>query len=481
MIFRSKQHIGKIIRSAKKSAGSTYQARRVRNKFLVKLIQKGAFFSVIGTVLGSVAIGIFIYILAQKLPDINAISTYIPAETTKIYSADGVILAELHREENRILIPIERISSTLQKTVIALEDTDFYKHHGINIKGIMRAIYKDIQARSFVQGGSTLTQQLARNLFLHKQKKIIRKISEMILAIEIERKYTKTEILEMYLNQVYWGHNTYGIESASQFYFGKHANALSLAESAALVGMLKGPELYSPYKNLARCKKRQKVVLSRMKKLKLITQKQLENAYDEPLVLTKRKQHKYKAPYFTSHVVKELIEMYGEESVYTSGIRVYTTLNYKLQEQAKKVVQETLEIGNKPYWIKGEKVPSLNYNEAALMAVDPQTGHIVVMQGGSDFNHNEFNHCTQAFRQPGSAFKPFVYLTALNKGFSPGSFFEDEPVTFNTIEGPYSPQNYSLKFRGRIPMKKALERSVNVIAVKLNDLVGPQNVVKTAI
>ncbi|MBT5856036.1 PBP1A family penicillin-binding protein [bacterium] len=480
MIFRSNRSIGKLTRVSSRTVGAAHQARRGKRRKVFGIMRK---LLVIGITLGlisAVGIGILMFNIARKLPDVHTISTYIPAETTKIYSADGIILAELHREENRILIPIERISPTLQNTVIAMEDTDFYKHTGINLKGMMRALYKDILARSFVQGGSTLTQQLARNLFLHKQKKIIRKIAEIILAIQIEREYTKTEILEMYLNQVYWGHNAYGIESASQMYFGKHANELTLAQSAGLVGMLKGPELFSPFRNMGRYKRRQRVVLNRMTTLGILSQSENDISFTEETVLATRKKHKYKAPYFTSYVVKQLIEMYGEESTYTSGMKVTTTLDYALQQHADKVVKKYVELGNKPYWIKGERVSSLNYTEGALLAVDPRTGYIKAMQGGVDFGKTQFNRTVQAKRQPGSAFKPFVYLAALDKGLSPGTFLDDSPVTFNTIEGPYSPKNYNLKYSGKIPMRKALERSINVIAVKLNDLVGPKRVVEVA-
>ena len=361
---------------------------------------------------GLIIVGSVVAYYSNKLPDIDTISTYIPAETTKIYSADGIILAELHQEENRIRIPISQISKTLQKTVIAMEDTDFYKHNGINIKGIMRALYRDIIAMAFVEGGSTLTQQLARNLFLEKQKKIERKIKEILMALEIERKYTKVEILELYLNQVYWGHNSYGIESASQMYFGKKSQNLTLAEAAGLVGMLKGPELFSPFRYFERFKRRQRIVLKRMESLGLITSDQVEDAYNEKVALVKRKKHRYKAGFFTSYVVDQLVEMFGEEALYTSGMKVYTTLNYKLQEKAEEVVKDYIEYGNQVFVLKGERYPSLNYNEASLLAIDPRNGYIIAMQGGVDFNTSQFNRTVQANRQPGSAFKPFVYLSS---------------------------------------------------------------------
>jgi penicillin-binding protein 1A len=477
VIFRSKRAIGKLSRSR-----SSSRLRRSRSDYgiLKRLGMIGLKLGLFGGALGIVIAFAVIAFYSRQLPDIDTISTYIPAETTKIYSVDGIILAELHQEENRIRIPIDTISPILQKSVIAMEDTDFWDHKGINIRGIFRALYRDIMAMAFVEGGSTLTQQLARNLFLEKQKKIERKIKEILMAVDIERKYTKTEILELYLNQVYWGHNAYGIESASQMYFGKKSKDLTLAESAGLVGMLNGPELFSPFRHFDRFKSRQRVVLGRLTELGIIDASQAEDAFNAQLLLAKRKKHRYKAGYFSSYVVDQLIEMYGEEAVYTSGMKVYTTLNYALQKHAEAVVSEYYAYGQKAFALKDGRVPSLNYNEAALLAVDPRNGYIVAMQGGVDFNESQFNRTVQANRQPGSAFKPFVYLAAFDKGFSPGTIVSDAPVTFNTTEGPYSPQNYTLTFSGNLPLRRALENSINVIAVKLNDLVGPKTVVSYA-
>lgn len=480
MIFRSKYHIGKVSRLTSQSIGAAHQARRKRwywlRSGLKKLFLAGL---VLGTI-GAIALSILIYTLSKQLPDVTSISTYIPSETTKIYSADGVVLAELHKEENRILIPLEKISPIIRETVVAVEDTDFYEHHGLNFKGIARAAFRNIRAGGIVEGASTITQQLARNVFLSLRQKFKRKLAEAILAVELERNYTKDEILELYLNQVYWGHNSYGIESASQLYFGKHASDISLAESAMLVGLLKGPELFSPYRNMTLAKQRQKVVLTRMEKLGVITHEESIAAYEEELVLKGRKKLRYKAPYFSEFIVKQLKEMYGEEMVYTSGMKVYTTLNYDWQQKAEEVVETWYEYGQKPFTLQGKKYANLNYEQLAMLALEPSTGYIKVMQGGREFLDNQFNRTTQANRQPGSAFKPYVYLAGLDKGFSPGTIFQDSPVTFNTVEGPYSPLNYDLKYRGNISLRVALQKSVNVISIKLNDLVGPKNVVNVA-
>lgn len=442
--------------------------------------RKFLFFAAVGLVIGMAMMTVFVWAVSRTLPSVDSISTYIPAQRTTIYSEENIVLGELHQEENRVIIPLEQISPILRKAVVALEDTEFYEHHGVNVKAIFRALVRDVLAGSFVEGGSTITQQLAKNLFLTKKKYISRKISEAILAIQIERKYSKPEILEMYLNQVYWGHNAYGIESASQQYFGKHAKELSLAESAMMVGMLQGPELYSPFRNFSGAKARQKVVLSRMQKLKLITPEMARNAYAEPIFLAPKKISRYKAPYFTSFVVGQLMSMYGEDSTYTSGMKVYTPLNYKWQMRAMQLITDYVEKGRSGGVVEDQFVNNLGFSQAALLAIEPQTGYIKALQGGVDFQANEYNRCIHARRQPGSAFKPIVYLAALEKGYTPSSIIDDSPITFNTGQGTYSPQNYTKTFSGSITIRKALEKSVNIVAIKLTNMIGPQNVVRVA-
>jgi penicillin-binding protein 1A len=481
MIFRSRYSIGKVSNTRfKRSIGARYQQKSRRQKkaeVVFKFVLKMGLY---GAIIIGVLLGAGILFVSRDLPQVSQIETYIPNETTKIYSEDGVVLAELHHEEDRDTIKIEKISPILIKAVIAVEDRHFYSHKGLDFMGISRALYRDILAGAFVEGGSTLTQQLARNLFLSRKRKLSRKFSEAILAVRIEKNYTKQEILEMYLNQVYWGHNSYGIQSAATLYFAKSASQLTLAESAMLVGLLTGPELYSPFRNFAGAKKRQKLVLNQMVKQKLITHSLAMQAYEDELILKKQQKLRHKAPYFTQYIIKQLINMYGEEATYTSGMKVYTSLNYALQEKAEEIVKKYIEYGQTPKWVRKEKVPSLNYGQAAMLSLDPRSGGIKVMVGGYGFLENQFNRTIQAKRQPGSAFKPFVYLAALQKGFSPGSIIEDSPVTFNTVEGPYSPNNYTQKYLGKLPMRKALEKSVNVIAIKLNYLIGPKNVVKVA-
>jgi len=476
VIFRSKHHIGKVTRSGSRSS-TVPRKTAVSQPAWIKQVLYGL------TILAAVGAGVLIVasvIVARTLPSVDSISTYIPAETTKIYSANNIVLAELHLEENREIIPLENISPLIKQAVLATEDTDFYTHHGINIKGMARAALKNVVTLSFSEGASTLTQQLARNLFLTKKKKLSRKLAEIILAIQIERKYTKNEILEMYLNQVYWGHNAYGIESAAQLYFGKHARDLNLPESAMIIGLLKGPELYSPFRNYALAKQRQRTVLNRMAKLKVITQQQANNAFIQDLQLAQRKTFRYRAPYFTSYIVSQLYSQYGEEATLTSGMQVYTTLDYEMQMIAEDVVKNYVAKSRTPFYTSGRAEQNYNFSQASLMAVDPATGYIKALQGGADYKENQYNRCTQAKRQPGSTFKPFVYIAALEKGFSPNSIVQDSPITFSTSQGPYSPTNYTHTYMGNITLRKALENSINIVAVKINNLVGPDTIIRLA-
>jgi penicillin-binding protein 1A len=435
---------------------------------------------------GSIAFGVFLGLLtiiviqiSTQLPDVDIISTYVPNETTKVFAADGSLLAELHEEENRALVPISKISDYIKAGVIASEDANFYYHHGLDFKGISRSMFTNLVFGSAVQGGSTITQQLARNVFLNKKKKVIRKIAEVILALQLERRYTKEEILEFYLNQVYWGHNAYGIESASNLYFGKNANQLSLAEAALLVGMLRGPEMYSPFVNPKKARWRQEIVLGRLLKLGLINEEEYYNAKDQPIFLASRKKLKYKHPYFTSYVVKQLEAMYGTDVVYNNGLKVYTTLDPDLQKRGEESLEYYLSECQKPHWVKGAEVSSLNCTQGSLLCIEPRTGYIRTWVGGRDFLEREFDHISQAKRQPGSSFKPYTYLTALSMGMSPGTVIDDLPVTFNTIQGPYAPMNYTKDFKGPLPLRRALELSINIIAIKISDMIDPSNIIVT--
>ncbi|GBR76698.1 murain transglycosylase super family [Candidatus Termititenax persephonae] len=417
--------------------------------------------------------------VATQLPDVDVLGTIVPNETTKVFAADGSILAELHQEENRVVVPISQISDFVKAAVIATEDRNFYRHNGLDFGGLFRSVFVDVIRGEGMQGGSTITMQLARNIFLNKKKKIIRKIAEMILAMQLERKFTKEEILEFYLNQVYWGHNAYGIESAANMYFGKPAADLSLPEAATLIGLLRGPELYSPFYQPQRERWRRDIVLRRLLVLTLITEEEYYQAVETPIFLAPRRTLRYKHPYFTSYVVKQLETMYGKDVIYNDGLRIYTTLDIDLQKKAEDTVEYYMMEANRPHWIKGHEVSSLNATQAALLCVDPKTGYIKAWVGGRDFLEREFDHIAQAKRQVGSSFKPYTYLTALSMGLSPGTVIDDSPVTYNTVQGPYSPRNYTKDFKGPVTLKRALELSLNVAAVKVSDIINPSNIIVT--
>ncbi len=437
--------------------------------------KKSLFFFTVGT---AIICGLTIQIIL-KLPDVESISMYVPSETTEVYSADGVMLARLHEEENRSVVPLSKISKTLQKIIVVMEDENFFQHHGFDAQGIARATIANLLRGRIVQGGSTITQQLARNLFLTKERTVTRKLAEIILAIQIERHYTKEEILELYLNQIYWGHNAYGVEAAANLYFNKHASDLDLGECALLAGIIEGPEIYSPYKDKEAAKLRQTIVLEKLKEKALITEKQALYYELKPLALAQTelpKKYGYRYPYFTSYVIAELIKQFGESQVYNGGLRVYTTLDTRLQRIAEWDTQRFVSEEGKTY----------NFSEAALIAIDPRTGYIKAIVGGISFEASEFNRATQALRQPGSSFKPYVYTAALELGLSPGTVIEDSPVSFEVPadewnpDGVWSPQNFDGRFRGNVTLMYALDNSLNVPSVKLLDMIGVQGPINVA-
>jgi 1A family penicillin-binding protein len=406
----------------------------------------------------------------SQLPDVSALDGYIPHETSKIYDRKGHLLANVHGEENRVVIPLHDIPKFVQQAIIAMEDTDFYNHYGVDPKGITRALLVNVAEGGSVEGASTLTQQLAKNMFLDPSKNLPRKIAEAWLAIQIEHHYSKAKILEMYLNQVYWGHNGYGIEAAAQNYFGKSTRQLTLAESALLAGILRGPEYYSPYRNAKGAKALQEAVIERMVLAGFINRRVADAAKAEKLSYPGITSYAYKVPWFTTTVIKQLKEKYGEDMVLKGGLRVYTTLDPDLQAKAEVMVKEAV-AANKIY----------NVHQAALVAVEPKTGYVRALVGGVDFQKSKFNRAVQALRPPGSTFKPFVYLTGLSAGYSPGTIVVDEPVSLPAGDGKYySPNNYDHRFRGALTLSQALASSVNIVAIKIGYDVGIPNVIKTA-
>ena len=400
------------------------------------------------------------------------------SESTIIYSADGIVLGTIHAGEKRISVPASQISPYLIKAVIASEDNDFFNHKGISLRSMIRATIANLSSGKVVQGGSTITQQLARTLFLSTEKTLRRKVNEAYYAIELERRYTKEEILEMYLNQVYWGHNTYGADAAAQMYFGKHASDLTLSESAMMAGLLGAPELYSPYKNFALAASRRDSVIDKMLRLGMINEKEARSAKSEKISITMGKINKYKfnAPYFTNFVINQLVQKYGRDIVYKGGLRAYTTLLMPVQKNAEESINKFASEEGKKY----------NFSQAALVAIDPNNGYILAMVGGTDFDKSEFNRAAQAKRSPGSSFKPFIYAAAMEKRISPGETLLDAPVTFDVFptedhpDGKWRPKNFDKKFNGNVTIQYALEHSLNIPAIKLLQKVGIDNAVNMA-
>lgn len=406
----------------------------------------------------------------RNLPDVRVLRNYAPTETTHIYDVNGTLLTSIHDEANREVVPLNKISPELKRAVLAIEDSHFYSHHGINPGGVMRAFVKNLEEGKTVEGGSTLTMQLVKNLFLSPKQAISRKAAEAVLAIRIEQIFTKEQILELYLNQVYWGHNLYGVETAAQSYFNKPASQLNLAEAAMMAGLIQAPEDYSLFVDYQLAKQRQAVVLNRMKELGWITEEQVAEARREKLLVGKITSFPgSKVPYVTEAVVQELSKRFGRDAVLKGGMRIQTTIDLKLQRLAEQTVKEW---HNRLYYqVYGDQM--------ALVAVDPRTHFVKAMVGGVDFDKSQYNRAVQAQRQPGSAFKPFVYYAAFASGkYSPYSVVSDTPVSYPDGWGYYSPQNYGGGYSGAVSVQTALEQSLNVPAVKIGQDVGLNKVIE---
>ncbi len=426
-------------------------------------------------VVGGGALAGLVKSLEDSLPRINY-NSYRPSLATKIYDLHGDIIATLHAEENRVqLIPLSEIPDHLKHAVIATEDERFYQHFGIDFEGIARAAYHNWKSRRIAEGASTITQQLARNAFLSLEITWRRKFKEMLLALRIERKYTKGEILEAYLNEIFFGHGTHGVASAAQYYFGKPVSELNLAECALLAGLIRSPQRLSPYVNKKKSKQNQLRVIQKMTELGLITKQEAGEARKATIVLRGRRKTRWKAPYFVTSVRNYLLEKYGVNRVYNGGLNVYTTLNLRLQEAAEEALIKSDFFLERPE----KKYPDLN---GALVAMDPRNGYILAMVGGRNFEKSKFNRATQARRQPGSAFKPFVYATAIDYGIPPNQIINDEEVSYvnRWTKQIYRPKNYDKTFHGPTILRVALQHSYNVVAVKLIDQVGIDRVIEYA-
>jgi len=426
------------------------------------------FFLLLSSLLGS--LGGFVYWTLSDLPRVNAIEEYVPVESSKVYSGDGKVLAEFYFER-RTFVPCYKIPDHVKKAFIAIEDVRFYSHPGVDFIGTLRALINDLRAGGMVQGGSTITQQLAKMLFLKPEKSLMRKIKEAAISIQIEKRYTKDEILGLYLNQTYFGSRAFGIEAGAQTYFGKSVQDLTVGEAALLASLPKAPSLYSPFKNPRKALERRSVVLSIMLKHRFITRPQYEEAMKEKIPSTPHFR-KYEAPYFIEVLRQQLEHKYGN-GLYTAGYKIYSTVDFRMQKAAEDAVSNGIK------QIEKRRKPGI---QAALVAVDVHTGHIKAMVGGSDFWKNQFNRATQALRQPGSAFKPFVYAAALEMGMTPDDVIADSPISFKGARAGqvWSPHNYDGKYHGVVSLKTALSKSLNAATVRLASMVGVDNIIDEA-
>lgn len=428
-----------------------------------------------------------LWTLTLKIPDFDSyFEDRIIAQSTKLYDRTGeIVLYNAHDEIRRTIIPLEEIADHAKQASIAIEDEDFYKHHGIKPTAILRAFWINLNAGEITQGGSTITQQVIKNTLLTDDRSLTRKIKEAILSIRIEQKLSKDEILELYLNEVPYGGSIYGIEEAAKVFFGKSAKDINLAESAYLASLPQAPSFLSPYgNNVESLEKRKNSVLDKMYQFKYISAAERDAAKREKVLFTKPENRGIKAPHFVFFVLEQLEQKYGQDKLRNGGLNIITTLDWKMQQQAEDIITR----------YGAQNRANYQAGNAGLVALDPQTGDILSMVGSVDYfdmeKEGNFN-VTLAKRQPGSAFKPFVYASAFDKGYAPETVVFDLPTEFNTGCSPqgtplssgttcYSPTNYDGTFSGPISLRNALAQSKNIPAVKVLYLSGMREAIITA-
>jgi len=522
-------------------------------------------------VLFSAAVGAaagLLLVYSTDLPQVEELERYRPSSVTELYDGKGRVIGTFALQR-RVIAAYDDYPDVLRNALVSIEDKDFYRHSGVNVWRIIGAAYRDLESGGKVQGASTLTMQLARNLFLSPDRSFYRKVQETLLAIQIERRFTKPQIFTLYANQIFLGHGAYGYEAASEYYFSKPAKQLKLEEAALLAGLPKAPQYYSPVTHPDRALKRRNLVLNAMLEDGKITAAQAAQARSKPIVLDLQKDPNSLAPHYVEEIRRYLEAKYGSDQVHESGLRVYTSLDTDLQKAARQSLLDGLAAYERRHgWrgklanviAQGEKIdkyadpdwdedPEVNGythalvaavsagpaevhfgrrtatlsqtdvawtklkladilhagdivylkvlaldadgkakvsleqdsgTEGALVAIDNATGEIKAMVGGRDFNLSKFNRATQALRQVGSSFKPYVYTAVIDQGGSPDDTIVDAPITFQTASGPYSPHNYDGKFEGTITLRRALAQSRNIPALKLADRIGIHTVIDYA-
>jgi penicillin-binding protein 1A len=455
------------------------RAKRPRRRWLRRLgLALGALVLLVGLTVTVSALWAFA-VLPSSLPSVTALETFQPLQGSVIYDDNDEVITEFH-VERRIFVPLVQIPKSFVDAVIATEDRRFYSHWGVDPIGIARALYQNYRLGRIAEGGSTITQQLTKLLFLTPDKSLERKLKEAVLALELERRYSKDRILEMYLNQIYFGHGAYGVEAAARTYFGKPISQLSVKEAALLAGLPRAPSAYSPFEHGDAAKARRNVVLVRMVEFGALRDEDAKRLARSDLGLIPPERRRTTGQYFLDHVQQALEAKYGADMVFKGGLQVYTTLNPTMQWHAEQAVRE----GLRALESRSVKTSAAKPDrpEGALLALEPQTGYIRAMVGGYDFFRSEFNRAVQAKRQPGSAFKPFVYIAALEAGLTPATIVEDAPVTYPAGRRgqPWKPDNYDRKFRGPTTLQQAVEESVNVVTVKVQERVGVSRTVQVA-
>ncbi|MBD5402927.1 PBP1A family penicillin-binding protein [bacterium] len=413
---------------------------------------------------GFVALNLYL----SSLPPIENLEDFKPNIVTKFYSEDGEVIKTFTAYTYN-KVELKDVPDELKKALIATEDKNFYHHRGYDIFGILRSSIQNVIARRAVQGASTLTQQLARILFLSNERTITRKIKELEVSARIEKTISKDQILEMYLNNVYLGSGAYGVSAAAQIYFNKKLNQLTLPELALIAGLPQAPSVYSPYNNIELAKQRRNQVLKRMLTMKYITREEYDKAVEAEICLSSVPQiyTTNKAPYFSDYVLRELEKLgFTETDIIHGGYKVVTTLDSKAQVAANEAILKNM----KAWGLNGKS------QQAAVFSFSPIDGRILVYAGGKNYGESQYDRVTQAIRPPGSSFKPFVYAAAMEKGISPNDIVDDSPLTI----AKWSPHNYGHKYRGRIPVYKALMVSSNVCAARMIQEVGIRSVIQIA-
>ena len=445
--------------------------------------RKVIFWVTILLVLTGLLIGISVGLVlsvTRDIPQIEALEEFRPSATTRVFSADGRLMAQFFIHK-RLPVSVDDVPEHLKNAVISIEDRRFYKHAGLDVIRNFGALINDLRTRSFSQGASTITQQLSRTLFLSLEKTLSRKLAEIFLALQIERRYTKDEILELYLNQIPFGPGIYGVGAAAEIYFGKKVSGLTLPESALLAGLPRWPAGYSPFNHPQRAVKRRNLVLKVMVRDEYLSPEDYGDAVSIPLKTAKRGGGRFLAPYFAEYIRRELVDRFGHNIVYQGGLKVQTTLNYRLQEAAEKALTNGVASLAARLNHSGDKTKNQSL-QGALIVLEPGSGRILAMVGGQDFDESRFNRVTQARRQPGSAFKPIIYASAIEDGLTQAEGIWDAPLSFE-IPGrdePWKPLNFSKKYEGEITLRRALEISQNIPAIKLMNKIGQEKVISTA-